>query len=72
MTIEGASVGSISEEYTFLAEHRCNCGGEWAIISQKTGRGGDCERIDILHACCMECESRCDFVFAFNGVHAAE
>lgn len=68
---EAIPVGSVREEYDYLAAHPCPlCGGQWKIRVQallQDARGRHCDRVD---AVCRQCGERKFFLFDIESLFA--
>ena len=62
-------VGCVREEYAWLAEHRCDCGGEWALQQQskmKAPGQPDHVVVDRLEGQCGRCQATRSWDFAID------
>ena len=70
-TREGALlVGAVSEEYDWLRDNPCLCGGRWKLalqrlIEQRRSEAG-LLMTDQLHVFCTDCSRQRDFFFVVN------
>jgi hypothetical protein len=64
---EGPSitVSSTAEEYRYIVQERCPCGGEFVSGLQATGSSGG-SRFDVINAVCVECGSVRQFKFSLG------
>ena len=61
-------VNDISEEYKYMKENKCDCGGEFALIEQSLQFRGKVF-VDVHKAYCRECSINKEFIFDISSFY---